>query len=148
MDKIIYEEKLKYGKFLKIVIIFMWIILAVPLLGIIRFGTIIEELMILAVIFSVYSIMPRKYQILNDRIRIVCSIFKIDIKFENIERIEMRPPSSAYASMEGARFATGTGQKCLLLVKNHGINFIIQPTNTEKFLEYLNKTSDIPIIND
>jgi hypothetical protein len=96
----------------------------------------------------IYAIMPRKYQIYSDKIRIVCSIIKINILLENIERIELRPASNAYASMEGMRFATGTGQKCLLLVKNRGINIVIQPMDTEKFLKYLRETSSVAIINN
>ncbi len=148
MEEIVYEEKLKYGRLLKTVITLLWILLTIQLLGILIFGTIIKGLPILAAMFFVYSIMPRKYQISNDRIRIVCNIFRIDTKFENIERIELRPASNAFASIEGVRLATGNGQKCLLLVKTHGINLIIQPSNTEKFLEHLNKINDIPVIRN
>jgi len=89
---------------------------------------------------ALISVLPRKYQIFNDKIKVVCGLLRINIPFDGINAVEIRPSSNIYGSLEALRFGTGTGQKCVMIKRKPGMHILMQPMNTEKFMEILKKT--------
>jgi hypothetical protein len=89
----------------------------------------------LALLFN--FIMPRKYQIYSDRLRIVLgSPFGINIPLSTIK--EVKSGSGAKAIVySGVRFATST-RNVIEIVRNKGMNYVISPQNSNTFIEQLN----------
>ncbi|OYT28433.1 hypothetical protein B6U98_05060 [Thermoplasmatales archaeon ex4572_165] len=143
MQKTIYEETLKIGLVLNIIFIFTSCAILIPTIYSLYLGEIIATLILLiSLVFTliiIYAVLPKKYQIYNDKIKIVCGLFSIKIPFDNIEYIDIHPSSNIYASLDALRFGTGTGQKCVMIKRKHGMNVLIQPMNTERFMEIINK---------
>jgi hypothetical protein len=142
MQKVIYEEKLKLGWILKLIILSIFIVLSPEIIWFLwnkNFAASWILLIALGFVLALFfAIIPRKYQILDDEIRIVMGLLKINIPFSNIDSIETRPPSSIYVSFEGMRLGSGTGEKCILIKRKRGANILIQPMNTKKFQQILN----------
>jgi hypothetical protein len=81
-------------------------------------------------------ILPRKFQVFEDRIRIVLGwIFRIDIPFSNIVDARSASGSKAFAYW-GIRFATST-RHIVEIIRKKGLNLVISPANEEVFLEQL-----------
>ncbi len=144
MPEAIYEDNLKYGFILKLVLgLTIGMLLALTIwifyLGEVIGGTI----MLITVIFTIillFALIPRKYQICNDRIKVICGLLKLNIPFEDIKSIETRSPSNIWGSFEALRFGTGTGKRCIVIKRKRGMNILIQPSDMERFMEILNDT--------
>ncbi len=152
MESLIYEERLKIGKFFK----FIWIALgALFVIEIVYMlyqkelqASLVIGLTFIGVYILFFAVVPKKLQIFKDRIVVVCGFFKINMYAKDIEKIEILPPQSAYASMKGARFATANGQDCLLVKRFKKSSIIIQPNDTEKFIKVINQTFEIFVENN
>ena len=136
-----YEERLTLGILLKLILIGLSITFAI-LIGFLIFQEHFNGVLILGfefsgILFLFYAIVPKRLQAFTDRIVVVCGIFKINLLFQEIESIEILPPSAAYASLKGARFTTANGQKTLLIKRYKKTSIIIQPQNTEDFIRVL-----------
>jgi len=83
------------------------------------------------------AILPRRYQIFEDRLKIVMGgPFAISISFSNIE--EAKPASSRKVFVYwGLRLATSSSN-VVEIVRKKGMNLVISPSN-EMFLEELNQ---------
>ncbi len=83
-----------------------------------------------------YLIMPRRYEIYQDRLRIVLGPpFGINIPLSTIK--EVRHSSGVKAFMySGIRFATST-KYVVEIVRNRGFNYVISPQNGDLFLDQL-----------
>ena len=85
-----------------------------------------------------YFIMPRRYQIFHDKLKIVLgSPFSIDIPLSTIKEVKHSSGIKALVYY-GVRFATST-EYVVEVVRNKGLNYIISPKNGEIFLEQLNQ---------
>ena len=87
------------------------------------------------------AIMPRRYQIYSDRVRIVLGgPFALNIPFYDIR--EARPASGGKAfAYWGVRFATST--KCVVeIIRKKGFNVVISPSDRDTFLERLSQAID------
>ena len=84
------------------------------------------------------AILPRRFQIFHDRLRIVLgSPFALNIPLSHIE--EARPASGRKAlAYWGQRFATAT-RNIVEIVPRKGLGLVISPTNRDTFLEQLNQ---------
>ena len=142
MQKAIYEEKLKIGLSLKVLLIFTFgVIIGLTIWSFHTGETIGAWILSIVLVFTavlLFAVLPRKYQIFNDKIKLVCGLLRINILSDDINAVEIRPPSKIYGSFEALRFGTGTGQKCVMIKRKRGMNILIQPMNTEKFMEILN----------
>jgi len=85
-----------------------------------------------------YFIMPRRYQIFHDKLKIVLgSPFSINIPLTTIREVKHRSGIKALVYY-GVRFATST-KYVVEIVRNKGLNYIISPKNGEVFLEQLSQ---------
>jgi len=144
MPEAIYEDNLKCGFILKLVLcLAIGVLLALTIWGF-YLGELIDGIIMLitliVTIISLFALIPRKYQICNDRIKVICGLLKLNIPFDGIKSIETRSPSNIWGSLEAIRFGTGTGEKCIMIKRIHGMNILIQPSDMERFMEILNNT--------
>jgi hypothetical protein len=83
-----------------------------------------------------YFIMPRKYQIYQDKLRIVLGKpFGINIPLSTIKEVKHTSGAKAFV-YTGVRFATSS-RNALEIVRNKGLNYIISPRNGDMFIERL-----------
>ena len=93
-----------------------------------------------------YFIMPRKYQIFDDRLRIVLGYpFGINIFLSTIREVKHSPGMKAFV-YSGVRFATST-KNVIEIVRNKGFNYVISPNNSEAFREQLNQAIEDKVGN-
>jgi len=89
------------------------------------------------------AILPRRYQIFEDRLRILMGgPFAINISFSNIEEAKPAAGRKAFA-YGGLRLATAT-RNVVEIVRKKGLNLVISPSN-EMFLEQLNQARQVII---
>ena len=83
------------------------------------------------------TVLPRRYQIFEDRLRILMGWpFAVNIFFSNIE--EAKPATSGKVfAYRGLRFATST-RHVIEIVRNKGLNIVISPSKGDTFLDELN----------
>lgn len=144
MQKVVYEEKLKIGLSLKVLLMFTFgVIIGLTVWSFHTGETIGAWILSIVLVFTavlLFAVLPRKYQIFSDKIKVVCGLLRIDIPFGDVNAVEIRPRSDIYGSLEALRFGTGTGQKCIMIKRKRGMNILIQPMNTERFMEMINRT--------
>lgn len=144
MQKLVYEEKLKIGLSLKVLLMFTsGVIIGLTVWSFHTGETIGAWILSIVLVFTavlLFAVLPRKYQIFSDKIKVVCGLLRIDIPFGDVNAVEIRPRSDIYGSLEALRFGTGTGQKCIMIKRKRGMNILIQPMNTERFMEMINST--------
>lgn len=142
MQEVIYEERLKLGLVLKLVLIFtLGILICLTAWSFYISEVVSAWILLIVLVFTAilfFVVIPRKYQIFDDKLKVVCGLLRINIPFEDIKVIETRPPSNIYGSLEALRFGIGTGEKSIMIKRKHGMNILIQPMDTEKFMEVLN----------
>jgi hypothetical protein len=84
-----------------------------------------------------YFIMPRRYQIYQDKLRIVLGApFAINIPLSTIKEVKHSSGMKAFI-YPGVRFATST-KYVIEIVRNKGLNYVISPQNGDSFKEQLN----------
>ena len=144
MQKVVYEEKLKIGLSLKVLLMFTFgVIIGLTVWSFHTGETVGAWILLIVLVFTavlLFAVLPRKYQIFSDKIKVVCGLLRIDILFGDVNAVEIRPRSDIYGSLEALRFGTGTGQKCIMIKRKRGMNILIQPRNTERFMEMINST--------
>jgi hypothetical protein len=85
-----------------------------------------------------YFIMPRKYEIYPDKMRIVLGApFGINIPLPTIKKVKHSSGIKAFI-YTGVRFATST-RTVIEIVRNKGLNYVISPQNEDIFVEQLNE---------
>ncbi|MFC1865286.1 PH domain-containing protein [Chloroflexota bacterium] len=85
-----------------------------------------------------FFIMPRKYQIYHDRLKIVQgSPFAINIPLTTIKEVKHGSGINALVYF-GVRFVTST-KYVIEIVRNKGLNYVISPQNGDIFREQLNQ---------
>jgi hypothetical protein len=144
MQKVIYEDQLEIGFILKLVFIFVFGVIIGPAIWFLHIGETVGALILLIVLILtavlLFALMPRKYQIFFDRVKVICGLLMVNIPFDDIKSVETRPPSNIYGSFEALRFGTGTGERCVMIKRIHGTNILLQPSDAERFMEMLNNT--------
>ncbi len=141
--KVVYEERLKLGLVLKIVIGFVFGVLLIQMTIFAVIGRMEGVyILILTVVFVAalfFAIIPRRYQILEDRLKIICGLLRITIPFDEIRSLELKPSYHIYGSFQALRFGTGTGEKVIVIRRRRGLSILIQPMDTRRFLSELRK---------
>ena len=89
------------------------------------------------VILLFWSIMPRRFQIFEDRLRIVLGKpFAINIRLSNISEAHLASGAKALIS-RGMRLATSTSS-VVEIVRKKGLNITISPQSGDAFVRKLN----------
>jgi len=137
----VYEDLAIYDLWLKLI---LWIVLGATFVAGLLFirediGAALAMLGVTlfdAALFK--AILPRKFQIFEDRLRIVLGwTFGIDIPFSNIVDARSASGRKAFAYW-GLRFATST-RHVVEIIRKKGLNLVMSPANEETFLEQLNR---------
>ena len=139
MDSIIYEDTPRYDVWLKAIMVLpvFFVIMGVYFLIIAQVEAAIGMFALTLLMAAVYwAIFPRKYLILESKIRIVLGgQFSFNIPFDNIETA--REPEGATF---GINFASCfSGKNTVEIIRKKGLNVNITPGDRELFLENLNK---------
>jgi hypothetical protein len=104
-----------------------------------RFFSILGVTLFLMLLIS-FAVMPTKYQIFNDRIRIMLGwILHFDIPFNNVENIT----SATFQDLWGLNLNfinSYSSDDILRITRKHGAKIHITPWDRTQFLENLNKT--------
>jgi len=138
---ILYEERAEYSYWLKLLFLIpVGLIIGAIILASNHeyegFLVLIAESAFFVLLF--YVIMPRKYQIYEDKLRIVLgNPFGINIKYSTIKEVKHSSSIKAFV-FGGIRFATST-RYIVELVRNKGLNYVRSPQNGDSFIEQLNQ---------
>ena len=135
----IHEDGARYDLWLKLILgstLLLTLVLGIVFLSfdtagaLVMFGVTVFD----ALLFN--AILPRRYQIYQDRLRIVLGKpFAINIAFSTIE--EARPATGSMAFVYwGIRLATSS-KSVVEIVRSKGLNVVISPANRDAFLEQL-----------
>ena len=145
MENLIYEDTPKYDLWLKLVlggVLALTLFLGVVLL--------FEDLVAAWIMFGVTlfdallfrAILPRRFQIFQDRVRIALGgPFAVNILFSNIKEVRSVSGGKAFAYW-GIRLATST-HYVVEIVRKKGLSLVISPTSGEVFLEQLNQACEV-----
>lgn len=89
-----------------------------------------------ALIFKL--VIPQRYQIYNDRIRIVLGgPFALNIALSTVKDVKAASGVKAFA-YSGVRFATSS-KNVVEITRTRGCNYVISPFNRDVFLEQANR---------
>ncbi len=138
-DLLIHEEPAEYDTWLKLTlggVLSFTLFLGVYLLYVDRTGAYVVLGVTVFDALLFYAVLPRRYQIYTDRVRIVLGRpFAVNLPLSTIK--EARPASGIKAfAYWGIRFATSS-KTVVEIVRRRGWNFVISPANRELFLERL-----------
>jgi len=134
-----YEDIPKYDLWLKLILggtlaftfVLSIVLLSVDLLGAwIAFGVTIFNVLLF------HAILPRRYQIFQDKVRIALGRpFAFNIPLSTIREARSASGSKAFA-YRGLRFATSS-RSVVEIIRHKGWNVVISPANRDLFLEQL-----------
>ena len=137
----IHEEQAEYSYWLRI----LFLIPAGLIIGAIVFAYnhdyegflfLIGESAFFVLLF--YAIMPRKYLIYQDKLRIVLGKpFGMNIPYSTIKEVKHSSSIKAFI-FGGIRFATST-RYIVEIARNKGMNYVISPQKGDTFIEQLNQ---------
>ena len=131
---LVYDEAAPYDSWLKYVIFglpLLLVIIGIVLIKVDLEGTftMIGDAALVGAIF--YFVMPRRFQIFEDRIKIVLARpFSINIPFSTIKELH---PGSGYL-YGGIKFAT-SARNVVEITRHRGMDIIISPAKRDIFLE-------------
>ena len=139
MDSVIYEDNPRYDVWVKGIMVLpvFFIILGVYYLFTAQVESAIGLFATTLLMGAIYwAVFPRKYQILNSKIRIVLGgQFSFNVPFDNLETA--RQPEGVSL---GINFATTfLSQHAVEIKRKKGMNVNITPNDRDLFLENLNK---------
>lgn len=139
MDSIIYEDRPRYDVWLKAIMVLpvFFVIAGIYYLITAQVEAAIGMFAITLLMAATYwAIFPRKYLILDSKIRIVLGgQFSFNIPFDNLETA--RAPQGVSL---GINFATTFLSKhAVEIIRKKGLNINITPSDRELFLDNLNK---------
>ena len=136
---LIYEDFPRYDPILKWVVVAILSLTLLPAIVLLYidivgawalfFGTVLDALLF-------YIIIPRRYQVFSDRIRIVLGKpFSINLKFSVIKDSRIVSSSKAFIYW-GLKMATSS-KGMIEIVRQSGIDVVISPRDSETFLRQL-----------
>ena len=139
MSYLIYEDSALYDPWLKIILgstLALTLVMGIVFLpfdvagAYVMFGVTLFD----ALLFN--AILPRRYQIYQDRLRIVLGKpFAVSISFATIKEARSAAGSTIFIYW-GIRFAT-SAKSVVEIVRSKGLNIVISPTDRDAFLEQL-----------
>ncbi|MBM4446471.1 MAG: hypothetical protein FJ023_03850 [Chloroflexi bacterium] len=139
MDAVIYEDIPRYDVYLKAIMVLpvFFIIAGVYYLFIAEVEAAIGMFATTILMAALYwAILPRKYQILDSKFRIVLGgPFSFNIPFDNLETAA-KPEGATF----GINFATCfSNERTVQIIRKKGWNVNITPSDRDLFLENLKK---------
>ncbi len=139
MSYLIYEERAQFDSWLKWIIggtLALTLVMGVVFLlfdvasALAMFGVTVFD----ALLFN--AILPRRYQIYQDRLRIVLGKpFAVSISFATIKEARSAAGSATFIYW-GIRFAT-SAKSVVEIIRSKGLNIVISPADRDAFLEQL-----------
>jgi len=147
MSNLLYEDKPKYDIWIKVLL--GGIVAYTFILGLFQISesgsealTVFGVALFEVVLFRM--ILPRRFQILNDKLRIVLGgPLAINIPISDIEEVRSRTGIKAFVYF-GVRFATSSSHT-VEIIRKKGLNMVISPTNDDEFIKQLNLICDAVI---
>ena len=138
---LIHEEKAAYDVWIKLVFLIpVGLVIGAVILLVAdeSLGSLVMFIDAVFLFLLFYFIMPRKYQIYEDRIKIVLGTpFAVNIQLSSIKEIRRVSGSKAFI-YSGVRFATSA--RCVVeIVRRTGMNYVVSPQNGDVFLDILNQ---------
>jgi len=135
----IYEDRAAYDAWLKWVLAVTLGMTLVPAIVVYPYEPIATWVLLGTTVFDAllfHVVLPRRYQVLSDRLRIVLGYpFAINIALTSIR--EARPAGGMVTMVYwGVRLATST-RNVVEIVRHRGLDFVISPANREEFLVHL-----------
>ena len=101
----------------------------------------------LFIIFLLYLVLPKKYQIFNDKLKILLGRpLHVDISLANISDSQITSGRRAFAYW-GIRFATSS-KSVVEIIRKRGLNIVISPSNGPLFVDRLNEACKQQQITD
>ena len=138
-SNLLHEDTAEYDSWLKLIMggtLSFTLLLGVYLLNVDRTGALICFGVTVFDALLFYAILPQRYQIWTDRVRIVLGrLFAVNLSLSNISEARAATSSKAFV-YSGFRFATSS-KTVVEIVRHRGLNFVISPANREVFLERL-----------
>jgi hypothetical protein len=141
MNGLVYEDIPRYDLWLKLVL--GGVLAFTFILGLVLLFDNLEAAMVVFGVtvidaFLFWTILPRRFQIYEDRIKIVFGApLSINIPFQNIAELKAAPSSKAFFYW-GLRFATSM-ESMVEIVRRNGLNLLISPRNGDTFIEQFNR---------
>ena len=136
---LLHEDIAEYDSWLKLILggtLSLTLLLGVYMLYVDRTGALICFGVTVFDALLFYAILPQRYQIWTDRVRIILGRpFKINLPLSNIREARAAAGTKAFA-YRGFRFATSS-KTVVEIIRRRGLNFVISPANRELFLERL-----------
>jgi hypothetical protein len=139
-DYLLYEDNSKVDSWMKLMftgIVLLFVVMGVVLLfedteaAFTMFGVAVFY----AVLFKL--IIPQRYQIYSDRIRIVLGgPFALNIPLSTVKEVKAASGAKTFA-YSGVRFATSS-KNVVEITRTRGCKYVISPLNREVFLEQAN----------
>jgi len=145
MNYLLYEDKPKYDIWL--IILLGGIIALIIILGYLEIANNNGQALgvfgaALFVIILFRLILPRRFQIHSDKLRIVLGWpLAINIPLSDIREVQSRTGIKAFA-YAGIRFATSASHT-VEIIRNRGLNILISPSNNEEFIKQLNQAREL-----
>lgn len=139
MNSVIYEDIPRYDAFLKAIMVLpvFFIVMGVYYLTTAEVGAATGMFALTLLMGAAYwAIFPRKYQVLDGKMRIVLGgPFRFDIPFDNLGTA--REPEGVSL---GINFATCfSGKNAVEIIRRKGLSVNITPSDRDLFLENLNQ---------
>ncbi len=136
---LLYEDTAEYDLWLKLLlggILAFTLVMGFFLLSVDKIGAYIFLGVTVFDALLFYAVLPQRYQIWKDRVRIVLGRpLAVNIPLATIQEARSASGSKAFAYW-GVRFATSL-KNVVEIVRHRGWNFVISPSNRELFLERL-----------
>ena len=138
-SSLLYEDTAEYDLWLKLLlggILAFTLVMGFFLLSVDKIGAYIFLGVTVFDALLFYAILPKRYQIWRDRMRIVLGRpLAVNIPLATIQEARSASGSKAFAHW-GVRFATSS-RTVVEIVRHRGWNFVISPSNRDLFLERL-----------
>lgn len=150
---IIYEDKPKYDLLGKILLLFapslMLLLVILIETGLLQTESEEEAMMakqillasLLAILILYWAILPRKFEIHEDKLKIVLGFMSYSIPLKEIAGVR-RAENWKALTYKGLRFATSI-KNLVEIRKKKGLSIVISPQNPQIFIENLNRAIEI-----
>jgi hypothetical protein len=144
VDKLIYEDVpyFQQGRYLIAALTIVMMVTILVLASIWK-TSVWLYLLLVPLIFGftiAWARWPRKYQIFENKIRIVCgSPFHFDVPFNNLEYGSEADQLDTWLPLFRWNFVTHRHKNIVTIVRKNGMKINITPNNPELFLENLKK---------
>ena len=137
----LYEDRARYDYWLRLILFGIPLILLVVGLILIpedREGAIAMISGSLLILFLFYLVLPKNYQVFEDKLRIVLGWpLHIDLSLANISDSQITTGRKVFAYW-GIRFATSS-KSVVEIIRKRGLNIVISPSNALLFVDRLNE---------